>query len=368
MKNSKRTYFFAHPMSFQTLYSELVAAINSQSGKMEVFSQMNYDWLEKVVSELGLREVRVMRQSLSPVPQLIASAEIVDTPLKPPSDEESLTESPDEEDFPTNPNDGDSFLDILDDNEGDDSSDSDQFQTVAKTRVIDGTWDSLEGFHQYRQPMTAPTRPPIEIPQTTSEATKNPIAFADGTNLLDAGDSQDEPVHTMRFVDAGDLRLSLDPSSLGFLREEAKEANVSNMLSQLSSSAAQFREKWKGIVQEKNLETQSAKTVTGDSYQMSDHDDDDDEDLEMFDKDPEEVHGKTVPSWARAANLEKQLRKQKTVDPDTIFSDFSMTCALTDVFNAQNPRWTTRNESQMWDCDACSPEELRQFKQLLGLL
>ena len=358
-------------MSFQALYSELVATINHQSNRMEDFSQLNYDWLEKVVSELGLREVRVMRKSLSPVPQIIASAEIMDTPLKPLSDDEFVASDPDSELSSIVPDDSSEQFrtNFLDELSGD--SDSDQFETVAKTRKISSAFDSLEGFKPHMQPMTAPVPapicPPIEIPKETAAAKKE-MNFADGTNLLDDEDS-DEPVHTIRFVDSGDLRMSLDPSSLAFLREEAQGDGVSNMLSQVSSSAAQFREKWKESVHEKNLESMAGlPSEEVKSYQMSDHDDDEDDDLEMFETDPAQVHGKVVPSWARAENLEKQLRKQKQIDPDTIFPDFSLTCTLSDVFNVNNPRWTTRNESQMWDYDACTPEELQQFKQLLGLL
>ena len=213
-------------MSFQALYSDLVGNINRESNQMEGFSQLNYDWLELIVDKMGLRNVKVMRKSLSPVPQIIAAPEIVEANYEDGSFEESGLE---EEEFVTNRV---TFPGM----EGASDSDDDRFETVAKTRLGTEIWDSLDEV-ELQVPMTAPIPRKRAAPDSESE---------------------NEPMHTIRFVDSRDLRLSIDPTAAALLREENDvHDNVSDMLSQLSTSAAQFREKWKGIVEEKNLGTRS---------------------------------------------------------------------------------------------------------------
>ena len=220
-------------MSFQALYSDLVGNINRESNQMECFSQLNYDWLELIVDKMGLRNVKVMRKSLSPVPQIIAAPEIVEANYEDMSFEES---SLDDEEFCSLATNRVTFPGI----EGASDSDDDRFETVAKTRIGNEIWDSLDEV-ELQVPMTAP------IPRKRA-----------APELIDDSESGDEPMHTIRFVDSRDLRMSIDPTAAALLREENDvHDNVSDMLSQLSTSAAQFREKWKGIVEEKNLGTRS---------------------------------------------------------------------------------------------------------------
>lgn len=219
------------------------------------------------------------------------------------------------------------------------------------------------------------TIPNEEIP--SEQSSKSSIVFAD-IGLLDDSDSDPIECETptksgIRFVDAGDLRMSLDPSSLPFLKSSAKPS-LSEQLSELSASAAQFRLKWHDLVKEKNQQEKDVVALTDNEepYCMSDCNDEDadysDEDDEVYDENAEEIHGKKIPSWARGAKLEEELQKQKSVDPDSIFPELSMTCQLGNVFNSVNPKWNKRTESTLWDQDGVTPEEALRFKQMLGFV
>jgi hypothetical protein len=65
----------------------------------------------------------------------------------------------------------------------------------------------------------------------------------------------------------------------------------------------------------------------------------DDEDLgpvspddEMFEDDPVEIHGKTLPLWCHKKKLARILKAQKSVDGDEIFRTLPKKCSLADIF------------------------------------
>lgn len=183
------------------------------------------------------------------------------------------------------------------------------------------------------------------------------------------------------YADTKDIRFSLDPTQLLLSSEEFTTPNtgtysVSSNAFELAQQAKVMREKWAKMVAEKNqalntendkekieAETKEDNTV----YQISDHgSEDSDEDLEVFESDPEEVHGKKVPNWAHGEGLKNGLLKQAKIDPDTIFPNFSNTCELEVVFGKINSKWQTRADSAWWDHDGLTPEEIQRFKKAAG--
>jgi hypothetical protein len=59
-----------------------------------------------------------------------------------------------------------------------------------------------------------------------------------------------------------------------------------------------------------------------------------------------------IPHWARGEKLLHQLKKQRKIDPDTIFAGFTADCLLPLIFNAQKPQWENRSDSGWWGSDA----------------
>lgn len=177
----------------------------------------------------------------------------------------------------------------------------------------------------------------------------------------------------MNFVDSNDLRYSIDNSALIEVVKDQKPTifSLSSHVQDLENSAAKFRKKWMEIVEEKNHSTNPSTLSQDDidegEYQISDHSSDSEE-LASFDIDSIEIHGKTIPKWARPENLNRYLKKQQKIDPDTIFPSFAATCQLTDVFNRSNPRWQIRSDSNAWENDKVTPEEMEIFKRSVGLI
>ena len=185
---------------------------------------------------------------------------------------------------------------------------------------------------------------------------------------LSAGNS------SIRFVD--DESLLIDESS-----DSGDEGpipfTVSGSMRELTQSAASFREKWREMLQVKKAATNLPKKQAvfafeedegiPDGYKISDDDDMSDEDDDIYEANPVEIHGKMIPIWARGDQLLKILRKQKRIDPDSIFAGYSMDCSLPEIFNTQKPRWEQRNDSGWWDSDRVTEEEVAQFKAALGL-
>lgn len=83
-------------------------------------------------------------------------------------------------------------------------------------------------------------------------------------------------------------------------------------------------------------------------------------------EDAEEIHGKAIPNWARAANLINELQAQVDTDPDTIFVGFTNTCDLSQMFNKKKASFKIRGDSGMWIADNLTPEEVEKYKQAVG--
>jgi hypothetical protein len=73
-------------------------------------------------------------------------------------------------------------------------------------------------------------------------------------------------------------------------------------------------------------------------YEMSDDDSvllsDPDRNAEIYQKNPFDIHGKTIPLWARQDALGQQMKRQRKQDPDRIFCNMPVTCSLERMFGA----------------------------------
>ena len=185
-----------------------------------------------------------------------------------------------------------------------------------------------------------------------------------------------------KFVDDDSL---LDNSESDDVEEDEDEGSepipftVSGSMRELTESAASFREKWQEMLHMKkactNVPKKQAKIfafeeedAVPEGYQISDDDESDrGDDDDIYERNPVEIHGKMIPIWARGEQLLKQLRRQKRIDPDSVFSGFTADCSLQDIFNTQKPRWQNRNDSGWWDSDRVTEEEVAQFKAVLGI-
>ena len=190
------------------------------------------------------------------------------------------------------------------------------------------------------------------------------------------------PNSTVKFVD--DDSLLLDGSDQEEDETETTELKepipftVNGSMRELTQSAASFREKWKEMLQMKKACTNVPKKQAAifafedddgvpEGYQISDDDSSREEDDDIYERNPVEIHGKMIPIWARGDQLLRQLRRQKRIDPDSIFSGFTADCSLPDIFNVQKPRWEKRSDSGWWDSDRVTEEEVAQFKAALGI-
>ncbi|OHT05197.1 hypothetical protein TRFO_27131 [Tritrichomonas foetus] len=195
----------------------------------------------------------------------------------------------------------------------------------------------------------------------TSPCFTNTIRFVDDNSLLDSSDSSDES--TDLEIDGG----------------VPVPYTVSGSMSELTQTASSFREKWMEMIHQKKAATNLPKKpfkfafeeeeiAPPEGYKISDDSDDEPEDdEEIYERNPVEIHGKMIPTWARGDQLLKQLKRQQRIDPDSIFSGFTADCYLPDVFNAHKERWDQRHDSGWWDADRVTEEEVAQFKRALGL-
>lgn len=201
-----------------------------------------------------------------------------------------------------------------------------------------------------------------QMPQTYQPGCGSTFRFVDDDSLLDNSDS------------SNDVEEDEDDAS------EPIPFTVSGSMRELTESAASFREKWQEMLHMKkactNLPKKQAKIfafeedeeAVPEGYQISDDDDSDrGDDDDIYERNPVEIHGKMIPIWARGEQLLKQLRRQKRIDPDSIFSGFTADCSLSDIFQTQKPRWQNRNDSGWWDSDRVTEEEVAQFKAVLGI-
>jgi hypothetical protein len=89
-------------------------------------------------------------------------------------------------------------------------------------------------------------------------------------------------------------------------------------------------------------------------YEMSDDDSvllsDSDRNAEIYQKNPFEIHGKTIPLWARQDVLEQQMKRQRKQDPDQIFCNLQVTCSLERMFGAFSEKCKS-------DCRSTLPSE-----------
>ncbi|EAY17016.1 hypothetical protein TVAG_296950 [Trichomonas vaginalis G3] len=151
---------------------------------------------------------------------------------------------------------------------------------------------------------------------------------------------------------------------------------LSGSVEELTQSAYSFREAWKEKLNEKKQEVKIKKTSfkfafeeaeeESENYQMSDDCDEGNEfedEYEMYERNPIEIHGKTIPHWARGEQLEKELKKQYHINPDEIFFDFPMECNLEEIFDRTNQKWAKRNESGYWAHDGITREEIENYSK-----
>lgn len=164
--------------------------------------------------------------------------------------------------------------------------------------------------------------------------------------------------------------------------EDPVPFTVSGSMRELTQSASSFREKWIEMLHQKKAATNIPKKPfkfafddideeMPENYQISDDSDreneDDDDDIEMYERNPVEIHGKTIPVWARGDQLLKQLKRQQRIDPDSIFLGFTADCPLTELFGTNKARWVNRQDSGWCEADIATDEEVTKFKAALGL-
>jgi hypothetical protein len=104
-------------------------------------------------------------------------------------------------------------------------------------------------------------------------------------------------------------------------------------------------------------------------YRISDPvaSDDDDDCEDYYVDDAAQIRGQEIPDWARAANLQAELQKQQTIDPDRIFTNFDRTCDLTLMFEKKKRTFKVRGDSAWWAKDGLTPAEEVNYKKAIGL-
>jgi hypothetical protein len=109
---------------------------------------------------------------------------------------------------------------------------------------------------------------------------------------------------------------------------------------------------------------------TGDAqYRISDPvaSDDEDDCEDYYVDDAAQIRGQEIPEWARAVNLQAELQKQQTVDPDRIFTNFDRTCDLSAMFEKKKRTFKVRGDSAWWAKDGLTPAEEVNYKKAIGL-
>jgi hypothetical protein len=255
----------------------------------------------------------------------------------------------------------------------------DWLQTI--NAQLDQCLGADDGADATREPSNVePTQPPsspVHFPAKQPEASPahDPIVEVKPTI----------PPHSkIRFVDDASLMLlssgSSDSDCEDLIPLSAAHTTFAQSAHQLTQSATDFHEKWREMLDQKRAAPAVAdqpivfgfekEDFLPEAYEISEgseDDDDDNADDDIYESNPVEVHGKTIPSWARGDELLRQLKKQRRVDPNTIFHGFTADCSLPEIFNTQKPRWENRADSGLWDPDRVTPEEEIQFKTAVGL-
>ena len=169
----------------------------------------------------------------------------------------------------------------------------------------------------------------------------------------------------MKFQDSDSLRLSIDRESLLISRNSLCEISpIEEFSSELTEQANQFKKKWLEIVKERE-QLINKNNINFEEEINSSSEFEDDEIIKQVDDNL--LNNNNIPTWVKPEILTKLLIQQSKIDPDTIFLDFHPTCALTEVFNNFKPQWQLRNESQKWDEDGLTVEEISKFKKAIGL-
>lgn len=193
--------------------------------------------------------------------------------------------------------------------------------------------------------------------------------------------------NSIKFVEEDSMLMDSSSmmSSEAHVEEDESEDpvpfTVSGSMRELTQSASSFREKWIEMLHQKKAATNIPKKpfkfafddideAMPENYQISDDSDrenDDEDDMEMYERNPVEIHGKTIPIWARGDQLLKQLKRQQRIDPDSIFLGFTADCPLTELFGTNKARWVNRQDSGWYENDIATEEEVSKFKAALGL-
>ena len=237
-------------------------------------------------------------------------------------------------------------------------------------------------------PQTAPKQSkkleiPIESPQTFQTGSNifnhSGIRFLDDAALLESDSSsseipqsEDSSLQNANEDDLEDL-ASMDGPPVPYTDTNFDELN---------QTATSFKDQWLKMIHNKKAEAETPKKpfvfafereeeeAMPEVYQISDDECENEfsDDEEIYEKNPIEIHGKTIPNWARGKQLLSQLKRQRHIDPDTIFINFSPTIQLEEIFNQNKSKWQDRSDSGYWDPDKVTPEEVTQFKEALGLV
>ena len=105
--------------------------------------------------------------------------------------------------------------------------------------------------------------------------------------------------------------------------------------------------------------------VDNNNYELSDREDSSDSE-----SDDESTHGKRVPEWARAPQLEAALRAQygsAPIDPDSIFPEVT-TVDLSKVFQvpSRSRRMGYRTSSGNWQWDRVTQREKLEYRNAMN--
>jgi hypothetical protein len=248
---------------------------------------------------------------------------------------------------------------------------------------------------QWQSPVIAPEAQvlrsrEVETAEIKSSEPEEPIPLREFCTM-DSASQPESALSTCEFIasspgvrfvaDESLLRNSSDSGlECGDEAEDSSSAvpfTVAGSMRELTQSASSFRERWHEMLRVKKAEPKvSMKPValTFDDnedeimsgYQISDDSDHGDCYDEIYERNPVEIHGKMIPFWARGDQLLKQLRRQKRIDPDSVFSGFTPDCPLPEIFSDQKPRWENRNDSGWWDGNRVGGDSGDDRKELVG--
>lgn len=187
--------------------------------------------------------------------------------------------------------------------------------------------------------------------QNSSPTKKNEVAspthlvkFVDNDSLLSVSQSSDSCNEDYYYENDDQYRFCQS------LPSKETPLTISCNILELAQSVSSFQEKWQEMVEEKKRSSLFPKPPVGslfnfddapESYQMTDSECDDDfffsdDDDEIHEEDPLEIHGKTIPSWARKEKVEEQLIEQQKVDPDSVFIEMPKHCVISQIFDTKN--------------------------------